>query len=312
MKSDAHARRWAAIALLAVGLSAVAAAPAAGATRTVDERRPVPADGQIEVINVAGSVRVFGWDRAELEVTGSLGSEVDRVDIATAGTRTTVRVVRSKSEGMGFHFSDPESAELVIHMPQRNALSASLVSADLIVKDVVGAQELQTVSGDVSTSAARECHVRTVSGDVSVEGGPDVKVLELGTVSGDLHVTGSANGELSISTVSGDAHVNAGSLNRAKLKTVSGDFHLYAGLTADGRLEVESVSGDLTVDFTGGPPPAEYDLQSSSGDLTACFGPKSSLERFGPGSRLVFKEGPGTARVHVDTRSGDVTLCNRK
>jgi DUF4097 and DUF4098 domain-containing protein YvlB len=311
MKSESP-RVCAALALAAASLWITAPAGANNATRAIDERRPASADGQIEVINVAGSVQVVGWDRAEIEVTGKLGSEVDKVDISSTGSRTTVRVVRAKTGGLSFHLSNPDAADLVLHVPQRSSLNASLVSADLTVKGLSGTQDVQTVSGDVTTSVARETHIRTVSGDVTVDSAPDVKVLEIGTVSGDLHVTGNAGGELTVSTVSGDGRLELGSLTKARLKTVSGDFRLSAGLAADGRLEAESVSGDVRVEFTGSPPPADYDLQTLSGDVSACFGPKATSERYGPGSRLVFKEGAGTAKVHVDTRSGDVTLCTRK
>ena len=82
-------------------------------------------------------------------------------------------------------------------------------------------------------------------------------------------------------------------------------------LAADGLLEVQSVSGDVVVDFTNGAPPAEFDLHSFSGDLKACFGQKAEHEHYGPGSRLWYREGAGSARVRIDTHSGDVSLCAR-
>jgi hypothetical protein len=293
-------------------LAWLAPPPAAGAeARTVNEHRAADPNGQVEVNNVAGRVEVVGWDRPEVEVTGTLGRDVDKVNVESSGARTTVRVVR-RGEGGSHHgvtFGlDPDEAKLVLHVPQHSSLNATLVSCDLKVSGLSGDQQLHTVSGDVSTNIAHEAHIRTVSGDITVNGNSDTRVLEIGTVSGDLHVSGSA-GDVSVSTVSGDGMLTLGVLTRARFKTVSGDFVVNAGLSADGRFEAESVSGDLSVTFSGPPPPAEYDLQSFSGDLKTCFGPKAAHEGYGPGSRLSFREGTGTARVRVDTKSGDVSIC---
>ena len=282
------------------------------ARRTVDEHRAADPQGQVEIIDVSGRVDVVGWDKAEVAVSGTLGTDVDKLDITTAGTHTTIHVIMKNPGGIHIGFSLGDGgAELVVHMPQRSSLKTSLVSADLVVKDLLGNQELQTVSGDVRSAAAREVRVRTVSGDVELTAGAESRVVEVGTVSGDVKVTG-GGGEVAINTVSGDCHMSLGTLSRARLKTVSGDYHLSAELAADGRLEAESISGDVTIEFGGALPPAEFDLQSFSGDLTTCSGHKPVKEGYGPGSRLTYKEGAGTARVRVDTKSGDVSVCTKR
>ena len=82
-------------------------------------------------------------------------------------------------------------------------------------------------------------------------------------------------------------------------------------IAPDGRFEGESVSGDFTVDFRGSPPPAEYNVETFSGSIVNCFGPKAQEEEYGPGARLTFREGAGTGRVDIDTKSGDVRICAR-
>src|SRR5579863_1533952 len=79
-------------------------------------------------------------------------------------------------------------------------------------------------------------------------------------------------------------------------------------LTPDGQIEGESVSGDLSLSFAA-TPAAEFDVQSFSGDIKNCFGPKPAESRYGPGSRLMYKVGEGHARVRINTKSGDVSLC---
>jgi DUF4097 and DUF4098 domain-containing protein YvlB len=299
-------------AAIALALLSAFALPVHAERRTIEEHKAADPLGQVEVFDVSGRITVSGWDKAEVAVTGTASSNVDRIDIASSGARTTVRVVLKNSReehhwqwsGMG------GDSDLVVHVPRGSSLTASLVSADLSVDGVQGNQEITTTSGDVHTTAARELRVRSVSGDLLLNAGADSKTIEIETVSGDVHLSG-GGGDVSVKTTSGDGSLTLGTVNRARIRTVSGDFSVTAGLTPDGRFEAESVSGDFQVHFAGGVPPAEFELQSFSGDLTSCFGPKSTNERFGPGSRLSYKEGAGTAKVRVDTKSGDVSLCTK-
>jgi hypothetical protein len=64
----------------------------------------------------------------------------------------------------------------------------------------------------------------------------------------------------------------------------------------------------LHIDFTS-TPSAQFDVQSFSGRIDNCFGPKPAETRYGPGTRLEFKNGEGSARVRLETKSGNVELC---
>lgn len=290
-----------------------AASPAWAARRAIDQHASADPQGQVEIINVSGRINVVGWEKPEVDVSGTLGPDVDKVDIATAGSRTTIRVVRDESRAhhWGIEQGYGGDADLTVYVPRGSSLTASLVSADISVRDLMGDQELQTVSGEVKTTAARAVRVHTVSGDVQVAAGPDSALLEIGTVSGDQNVTG-GHGDVTISTVSGTGKLSLGTITHARLKSVSGDLELTAGLAVDGLLEAQSVSGDVKVEFTNGVPPADFDLHSFSGDLKTCFGQKGEHEHYGAGSRLWYREGAGSARVHIDTSSGDVSLCTRQ
>ena len=303
----------AALALTAAAVAGLLAQPVGAAERrSIDEHRPVDAQGQVEVVDVSGKIKILGWDKPELAVSGTVGDNVDKIDISTAGNRTTVRVVLKEKSSSHWEWSGKMGdADLVVHLPRGNSISASLVSADLEVADLQGNQEIVTVSGDVHSAAAHDLRVRTVSGDMQLTAGPDTKVMEINTVSGDMHVTG-GGGEVTVGTVSGDGMLSLGAAGRVRVKTVSGDFNVTTGLAADGRFEAESVSGDFVIAFTGAAPPAEYDVQSFSGELSSCFGAQPAKEHYGPGSRLSYKEGAGTARVKIDTKSGDVRICTKK
>lgn len=293
----------AAAAALALGLAALPAQ----AERRVNERKPAAAQGRVEIVNVAGSVEVRGWDRAEVEVTGTLGGKVERLEFTTAGDVTTVRVVLPK----GNSYRGDGSADLVVQVPAGASLSTKFVSADTVVRGVGGALELKSVSGNIVGEASSDVRISTVSGDVEFDAKQGATLLDVRSISGDLRVKGAASGEIEVASVSGDATVAVARITRGRFKTVSGDVRVSGAFAPDGRFEGESVSGDFTVDFRGAPPPAQYDLETFSGSIANCFGPKAQEEDYGPGMRLTFREGAGTGRVSIDTKSGDVRICAR-
>jgi hypothetical protein len=272
------------------------------AGRTIDEQRAADPQGEVEIVNLSGRVEVDGWDRSEVEVKGTAGDNVERVDVSSAGRRTSIRVLSRSNHSWG---SDGE-AHLVIHVPARSRLTATLVSADFKVSGVLGDLKLQAVNGSLSGDAGGDLHASTVSGDIRMTARA-AKSIDVRTISGNIHLTG-GGGEVDINTVSGDATVELGEVTRGRFKAISGNVAATLGLAADARIDGEMVSGDLNFKFAAAPS-AEFDVQTVSGDIKNCFGPKPVEARYGPGSRLQFTNGDGHGRVHIDTKNGDVQLC---
>lgn len=289
-------------------LAALGPPVALAAPHDVDEHRSADPLGQVEIVNVGGRVDVSGWDKPEVAVTGTLDSDSDRLEVESSGNRTSIRVVDAEDSHWRLRVRARPAASLSVRVPRGSSLSATLVSADLSISDVQGNQELQTVSGNVTTTAVHDVRIHTVSGNLHLSAGPDSRLLELGTVSGDLAVEG-GRGDININTVSGEGKLSLGAITHANIKSVSGNYHIRAALAAEGLLEGQSVSGDFIIEFTGAAPAADYELHSFSGDLSTCFGHKAMHENYGPGSRLSFRQGAGGAQVRIDTHSGDVSLC---
>jgi Putative adhesin len=273
----------------------------AHAGRAIEERRSADPKGLVEIVDLAGSVDVSAWDRPEVEVTGTVDHNVERVDVTSAGDRTSINVVMREGVGRG-----SGEAQLVVHVPAASSVSATLVSADLKLSGMQGDVKLQTVSGDVSGDVGGDLHANTVSGDVRMTA-RKARMIEVKTISGDIHLAG-GGGEVEITTVSGTVKVELTTLTRGRFKSVSGDLSAELALAPNAQLDGQSVSGDIVFDFAAAPS-AEFDIQSFSGDIENCFGPAPVKSRYGSGSRLAFKNGDAQARVHVDTKSGDVKVC---
>ncbi len=294
----------------------LAARDARAEAPAVEEHRPADLHGEIDITLLTGKIEVVGWEKPEIAVTGTLGSDAGKLDLAVSGSRARLRVITKGGamDPVGAHWGldgGLSGANLTVHVPSATTVSANLVSAALVIHDLTGEQDLRSVSGDVTTTVQRAAHVHTVSGSIDLTAGAESTLLELGSVSGTIHVTG-GHGEVSVDTISGDGSFALGVVNRASFKTVSGSDHIAMGLGVDGKLEAESISGDISVDFVGAVPAAQFHLESFSGDLKSCFGPKESHEEYGPGSRLEYTQGAGTGRVHIVSKSGDIHLCTKR
>ena len=283
----------------------LAASPAVRAGTPINERAAANPAGSVEVSNVAGTVRVIGWDRNEVEVTGELGVGAEKLEFAVADKVTRIKVILPRKT------SNVEDTDLVVRVPAASRLSVNTVSADIEVQGLLGAQRLQSVSAEISTAAAGEdVECKSVSGDVTVNGSFKKGLLTITTVSGDATALRVA-GEVNANTVSGDITLGLGETNRSRVRSTSGDLTMAALLAADGKLDAESISGDVRLELVGAVN-AEFDLSSFNGEIRNCFGPKAvSTSEYAPGKELRFREGQGTALVRIKTMNGDISVCRK-
>lgn len=298
-------RRCLAIAVLLPALACAGALRAADTA--VDRRLAADPRGSVSISNVAGRVEVQGWDRAEVQVTGRLGSGVERLDLLNNGTNTIVKVIAPKLNLLG----RSDAAQLLVRVPLASRIEVSAVSADVVVTKVQGVQTLRTVSGDISTElAAAACEINSVSGDVTIAGHGQTAPLRVSTVSGDTRLSNGA-GNVETVTVSGDTRLDVKPLTSLRARTTSGDLHIQAHLSRDANLDVESVSGDVAVNAASDAGFAT-DVNSMSGDIDTCFGVRAERNsKYGPGTQLHANVGAGGARLRIKTLSGDVSICDK-
>jgi DUF4097 and DUF4098 domain-containing protein YvlB len=281
---------------------------AAGAVHAEEVTRKNAADpkGEVDIVNVAGTVEVVGWDRAEVQVEADLGSNVERLEFKTEGARTVVKVVLPRMSGSS------GSSDLVVKIPRDSALNVNTVSADQQIKGVRGGQRLQAVSGGIETEfGPGDLEVKTVSGDILARGTNGKGSVRATSISGDVQLD-KIGPELDLNTVSGDMNVRVSDrLERARIKTTNGSLELTAALSKDSRIEAEAINGDLRF-ILRGEIDAEFDIETFNGDIDNCFGPQPSRSReYGPGNELRFTQGKGAARVRVKTMNGGVGICQR-
>jgi DUF4097 and DUF4098 domain-containing protein YvlB len=196
-------------------------------------------------------------------------------------------------------------------VPKGSSVEVSAVSADVSSRGVLGTQRLKSVSGEVTADiAGDESDVRSVSGDVTVHGSGKPISLRVASVSGSLDLT-NTSGKIDVVTVSGDARVQMEDTSEFRGRTTSGDLEVRGKLTRDGRVDVEGVSGDITLRVSA-PGGLSTEIESFSGDINGCLAEHvERVSKYGPGVRLNIRTVEAGARVRAKTLSGDIDICDR-
>jgi DUF4097 and DUF4098 domain-containing protein YvlB len=281
-------------------LVVMAAAGVAQADRTVNEARPLAADGRVEVSNISGEVKVIGWTGDGVVITGTLEDGVKDLDISSGGSRLRIEVE------LDHHTRNNGDAYLTIKIPVTADLDVETVSADIWVDGVQGEVDLESVSGQIEVSGEPESlDAASVSGDVitAVAAGR----AELESVSGDIIVRHAA-GRLDASVVSGNIEIETGVLDSFHAETVSGSIFCAASPSDRGRFSLETMSG--TIELVVSPNVnAEFSIETYSGAIKNQIGPPAKqTSDYGPGKELRFTNGSGGASISVESFSGSVKI----
>lgn len=287
----------------ALVLATILAGPAWLAAQTpVDQKRPAAPDAAVSIENMAGSVKVTGWDRAEVQVQGTVGHGGE---LSFDGTEKRLKIEIEGAHGnpMGV------KSDLEVFVPSGSTVSIEGFQATISVAGVTGSVSAETVNGSITQAgAAKGVELQSVNGSIEVTkaGGR----IHAEAVNGPVTVR-DASGDLEASTVNGKLLVTGGSFERAKLESVSGGVRFEAGLSARATLGVESVSGTVDL-FLPAALGAEFSVSTFSGDIVNELGPAAEKpNKWAPGKELSFTSGSGGVRITVETLSGAVNIRKR-
>jgi len=291
---------WRAIAVAVLTVAAPAAHRALAAQ--VDERRPAAPDGFVEVENPAGSVRVIGWSKGEVAVTGTLGRRA-ALNLTGGPHRTRVEVeVEGNPHGT--------RSDIEVHVPAGSRVSVESFAASISVSEVTGPVTAETVNGAVSVAGSvKEVSAESVNGAVEVSGSPSR--VHAGTVNGALTVRG-ARGELDANTVNGEVRVvGGGTFDRAHLESVSGTIYFEGALAPRADLRAQTVSGEVELVLPASVA-ADFTVSTFSGDIDSDFSVTLTRgSRHTPQKELTFSTGGGGAKIAIETLSGSIVLRKR-
>lgn len=283
-------------------LALLLAPPVEKGPERVDARTQAAADGVVEIDGAGGTLRIVGWNKPEVWVTGTLGDGAEGLELSGSSRR-----VRIDIESMGNHHSIISNLE--VHVPAGSRIEVDAMSADITVVDVSGTVNADTVAGSISvTGTASEVNLESVNG--SVEVACSCTRANVSSVNGRVAVKG-ARGEVEASTVNGALSVSGGDFERARLETVNGRITFEGALHRRATLEVESVGGSVEL-LLPGATDADFTINTFSGSIRNAWGVEGRKKsRFTSEQELTFTAGSGGATVDVQTLSGDVNIAKR-
>lgn len=279
---------------------------AAHAGTPINQSLPLDARGKVEVENIKGRIQVRTWDRNEVQLRGTLGDGVEKLEVDGDSASLDIKVRYPKSSGWGGKSSEPTDLQLMV--PVRASLEVHSVAAEVDVSGIASDElSIESVSGSVTVAAApREVSINTVSGAVNAtvnSGEVDVQ-----TVSGGVVLRGRLNGEVEVETVSGNIQVAVKEERLRELSTnsVSGDTKVSTGLARNGKVSLSSVSGGVLL-VVPKDVSAHVSAETFSGDLKAS-GARIEKPEYGPGRSLDTRYGSGEGEIKLETFSGNAEL----
>jgi DUF4097 and DUF4098 domain-containing protein YvlB len=289
-----------------LGLAACALSANAIASQAIDQRLPADARGAVQISMTSGRLILVGWDKPEVEITGSLAGDAERLDVEREGNTINIRVLKKEAS---VHWIS--ETDLTVKIPLANGVGVAAVGADVKISGINGEQRVQTVSGNVEAEvAAADVEFKSLSGDLKIHGTGASPHSTLSTVSGGIKVR-EVGGEFDMDTVSGTVALDLGTVHRVKLKSISGDLTAGGRLDRDARIDVSSVSGDMHMRFLGSES-ADIIINSFSGDITPCFGNVAVIHpAHGPGVSWQYDPPNSSADIHAKSLSGDIVICNK-
>jgi len=286
----------------ALVLATVLAVPAwAKAQTTVDQKRPAAPDGTVSIENMAGTIKVTGWDRAEVQVKGTVGAGGE-LSFEGSGKSTHIEI-EADHNPMGIR------SDLDIYVPAASTVEIEGFQATITAIGVTGSVKAETVNGSITQSgAAKNVELQSVNGDVDVTKANGRVKAE--SVNGSV-VLHDASGELEASTVHGKLHVLGGSWQRAEMESVAGAVRFEAAIAPRATVSIETVSGAVQL-FLPASVGAEFAVSSFSGQINNELGPAAQKSsKWTPQTELNFPTGAGGARVTVETLSGAIEIHKR-
>lgn len=215
-----------------------------GAQETIERGFPLSAKGSLKIFNFAGSIRIAGWDRDSIAVTGTLHAGAR---FFGGGGRDAIKLgiesgISTKSAG----------GDLVVRVPATALVWVRGAATDVTVEGVIGSVDVASVGGRVQVDGApSELIAETMDGALDITGSPGV--LRAKTASGRLTWRG-AGAEAALTSVSGRITAEGGPLGHARIETISGDVIVLAALRSDATVMIESHSGSVELRLPKGVP----------------------------------------------------------
>jgi hypothetical protein len=295
-------RRAAALA----ALSALSVAVPVTAQQKILHGFAVTPTASIRIFGDVGSLRIIGWERDSVVITGTLPTGA-RIDASRGGP------LGKAALGMKIYVEVPRApapdAKLEMRVPARARVWAKSGSADVDVTGLTGGLDLNIVGGSVRVACSpAELQVESMDGSVTIEGSP--AWLRAKTATGDIVLRGGSE-DAGLSTVSGAIRVGDGRFERGKFTSVTGPIIFGGDLTRAATLDFDTHAGPIELRLLPRLD-AEFDVVTVTGRIENTLTSRRPIAgREGRGMELGFTSGAGRGRVLVRSFKGNIHVRAR-
>ncbi len=242
--------------------------------------------------------------------TGAIRGRSGDYQLRTTGVGVTLEATDEMRSRRTNSASGRNDATLELDLPRNVRLVISTASADVDVSGIEGDVEIRTTGGNVSLDdIGGRITLETLSGDIRLGGGSGS--ARVTTMSGDITLRG-VRDEANVHTTSGDVLLAMDRAARVEVESISGDLTFDGSTTDDARLQLTTHSGDVTLRLPDNAR-GSIDLSTFNGEMTAPGSltlmpnslTSSSRERTG---RRYEIGGGGSTRFTISTFNGDVRV----
>jgi hypothetical protein len=282
-------------------LIAGGAAPLA-AQQHIDERAAVAPDAYIRVYDeAAGSVRVTGWDRDSVAVSGTRDSGAGRFSFSGGGDAAKM--------GLWTDGDSAGEAHLDVRVPAGATVWVKTTSALVEIGDVASGVDAYSVTGDIRVSGTpRQVYAESMGGSVQIVG----TALSARGKTGSSPITFRGDAEdVSFTTVGGTIMVMGPRLRLGHFESVTGDILFEGEIEKGSSLGFQTHSGTIELRLPSDVG-ADVTYTTIEGDLQSDFPLGEADDRGGMrGRERQFSLGNSGATVTIRSFSGEV-LIRRK
>lgn len=286
--------------IILAGALLLAAAPA-HAQRKLHERHAFQQNSSVRVVALNGEVRVFGWDKDSLVITGAVhetNSSRFGSSVGTGGAK------------LGIWPSDdaPTAASVInVYLPRTTQVWVKTTGANISVSGLTGVLDLVSVTGNINAAGApRSLAAETMAGSISAA--VDAGVARLKTAGGEIRLNGSVH-DGSVVTVTGDIIAELQTFAQLRLESVDGALHYTGALPDNSALELMNHNGRIELQLPTRTA-AEFALSLYEAELTDDFGLTKhwlALRKKARAGTITIGERP-SARVTIRSFKGPVSI----
>ena len=250
-------------------------------------------DARLNVRTMGGDITIRTWNRAAVRIQAEHGSR-DRLVVENTGAMVNVR---SRSErGPG------GIVDYQITVPATMNLDLAGQHSEITVEGTRADVNANTLNGDVRVQGGRQVSARSVQGQVVVTGARGR--VQANSVSDDIRIS-DVEGEITAEAVSGDVTLSRIQSSQVNVSTVSGDLFYDGTIRERGAYRFATHSGDVVAAIPAGSS-ATVTVATVNGELDSSFPVRVSDAR--RGRRFSFALGGGSARLEMESFSGDIRL----